>query len=188
MDGDGDLDAVVANAFDDSVSVFPGLGDGTFGERRDVAVGDEPRAVVVGDFDDDGDIDAATINTMSDDASILLNDGAGDLVLSQSGVSGENLSQRLQHCLRLDIPRRAVYVLPEVVGKDDSDHGTAPLFHGLYERIGFRYGLAHILDEQLDIAFDGAELRLQRGDGPGVQVVFQVQHIVLQRSQHRRHA
>ncbi len=84
MDGDANLDAVVANAHEDTVSIFPGVGDGTFGQRVEVGVGGEPRAIIIGDFDSDGDIDAATINLFTDDASILLNDGTGVLVLAQS--------------------------------------------------------------------------------------------------------
>lgn len=52
-------------------------GDGTFGGDSEVAVGDTPVSVVLGDFDDDGDLDFATANSNGRTVSLRLNDGSG---------------------------------------------------------------------------------------------------------------
>ena len=80
FDADGELDLAVS-AFGSGaghvVSVLPGRGQGTFGPKRDFAVGYGPIAIAAGDVDKDGDIDVATANFSTDDATVLFNDGAG---------------------------------------------------------------------------------------------------------------
>ncbi|MFN0132146.1 MAG: FG-GAP repeat domain-containing protein [Phycisphaerales bacterium] len=79
FDGDGDLDCAVANGFDDTVSLFPNLGDGTLGPRTDHRVGDMPRSVKIADFNHDGRPDVASLNTLSNDLSMLINSPSGGL-------------------------------------------------------------------------------------------------------------
>ena len=85
LDLDGPLDLAVAmRGGDGIVSTFRGVGDGTFTDRIDHAVGRSPTSLAAEDFDDDGAIDLAVVNMASSDVSILLNDGLGELFLSQT--------------------------------------------------------------------------------------------------------
>ncbi len=88
FNGDGHLDLAVANqgSFDDngnlipassSVSVLLGNGDGTFQSQVTYAVGNEPIAIVAGDFTGNGRTDFAVVNTGDNDVSVLLGDGDG---------------------------------------------------------------------------------------------------------------
>lgn len=100
-DADGILDLVVGNygeaedGTNDSVSLLPGNGDGTFGEATNFDVGDAPLNVVTADFDGDGNPDIATANETSKDISILLGDGDGGFADATSVAieagEGENL-------------------------------------------------------------------------------------------------
>ena len=47
-------------------------GDGTFGEKTDLTMGEKPNAVVAADLDGDGTLDLVTANNLSDDISIRL--------------------------------------------------------------------------------------------------------------------
>src|SRR5262249_45441628 len=65
FNGDGNVDLVVAKGFSVSgatVSVLLGNGDGTFQAVTNYAVGSDPRAVAVGDFNADGNQDLAVAN------------------------------------------------------------------------------------------------------------------------------
>jgi hypothetical protein len=55
------------------VSIFPGLGDGSFGARSDYPTGDRSTDVVVADFNRDGWLDLAVTNCFSNSISVLLN-------------------------------------------------------------------------------------------------------------------
>ena len=50
---------------------------GSFGSPTEFAVGDDPRSVAVGDFNDDADPDLAVANLFSDDVSVLLGGPGG---------------------------------------------------------------------------------------------------------------
>ncbi|MEO1278176.1 MAG: FG-GAP-like repeat-containing protein, partial [Planctomycetota bacterium] len=79
LDGDGDIDVVVTNRNDLSVSVLLNLGDGTFAPQ--VAYdASSPVAVAIGDLDGDGDADLAIANDVfvaADSLGVLLNNGDG---------------------------------------------------------------------------------------------------------------
>ena len=83
FNGDGKLDLAVANEnyFSSigigSVSVLLGNGDGTFQPEVNYAVGEEPVAIVAGDFNGDGRTDLAVVDGYSNDVSILLGNGDG---------------------------------------------------------------------------------------------------------------
>lgn len=55
--GDGRADLLLPHEPASVVSIYPGSGDGTFGERRDLPAGGGPTDVVVSDIDADGAID-----------------------------------------------------------------------------------------------------------------------------------
>jgi len=54
LDGDGDGDLALTRSQSGSLSVLPGNGDGTFGERVTFPAGEEPADVISGDLDGDG--------------------------------------------------------------------------------------------------------------------------------------
>src|SRR5208337_2022215 len=54
VNGDEKLDIVAVNRLDNTVSILPGVGDGTFRQAITFAVSGAPVAVAVGDFNEDG--------------------------------------------------------------------------------------------------------------------------------------
>ena len=81
VDGDGDLDLLTANIGNNNVSVRLNDGSGNFtapATNPDLAVGDSPQSVALGDVDGDGDLDLLTANSGSNTVSVQLNDGSGN--------------------------------------------------------------------------------------------------------------
>lgn len=70
------LDMVVANFAGTKVSLYEGVGDGSFVALGLVTVGNNPRSVVVGDFNADGKPDLATANASDDTIAVLLGQGS----------------------------------------------------------------------------------------------------------------
>jgi len=72
-------DLVIANASSNTVSVLLGNGDGTFAEApgSPFAVGAQPRAVAVADFNGDGMLDFAVANTGDNTISVFQGNGDG---------------------------------------------------------------------------------------------------------------
>jgi len=77
LDGDEDLDLVVANEGSDNVSVLLGNGTGSFAAAVDYVAGTEPTCVAVGLFDAGDAPDLAVANETTNDVSILLGNGDG---------------------------------------------------------------------------------------------------------------
>jgi hypothetical protein len=77
LDGDGDLDLVVATYGEKYVSVLLNNGDGTFQAAVKYGVGMDPISVAIGDLDGDGDLDLAVANWASHTVSVLLGNGDG---------------------------------------------------------------------------------------------------------------
>ena len=79
INGDGNLDLLIANRNDNTLSYMLGNGNGSFDNRVDFKTGNtifrEPVAIAVGDFNGDGAIDLVVSNGGSDDVSVLLHDG-----------------------------------------------------------------------------------------------------------------
>jgi hypothetical protein len=72
-------DLVIANSASNTVSVLLGNGDGTFTEApgSPFAVGAQPRAVVVADFNGDGNLDFAVANSGDNTISVFQGNGDG---------------------------------------------------------------------------------------------------------------
>ncbi|HEY6292802.1 MAG TPA: choice-of-anchor D domain-containing protein [Terriglobia bacterium] len=93
FNGDGKTDLAVANYTDNSVSVYLGNGNGTFGSAvTTTAIGGQgPVALAVGDFNGDGKLDLAVADSIDTQASpsgvaILLGNGDGTFTLkNQAG-------------------------------------------------------------------------------------------------------
>jgi uncharacterized repeat protein (TIGR01451 family) len=79
LDGDGDLDAVVANGGSESESVWLNNGLGVFTPHPTTPLfgADDSRAVALGDLDGDGDLDAIVANAGSEPETVWLNNGTG---------------------------------------------------------------------------------------------------------------
>ncbi|MCI0636375.1 MAG: VCBS repeat-containing protein, partial [Actinobacteria bacterium] len=74
LDGDEPADLLVAFS-GNQVGVFPGNGDGTFGDVQGLSAGVSPIRVVAADVDDDGNADIVILNDYG--VSILLGNGDG---------------------------------------------------------------------------------------------------------------
>jgi hypothetical protein len=89
VNGDGQLDLVVANNGTNDVSVLLGKGDGTFQAPQQFATGSSPQAVAVADVNGDGRLDLITANsgfsgTSASTVSVLLGNGDGTFQAPQS--------------------------------------------------------------------------------------------------------
>ncbi len=79
FNADGNIDLVVANASDNTISVELGDGSGGFtpATGSPLSVGVLPSAVIVADFNADNNADIAVMNETDNALSILLGDGSG---------------------------------------------------------------------------------------------------------------
>src|SRR5262249_51842460 len=75
--GDGLPDLAVANNLNETLSILPGNGDGTFRAPVSYAAGYQPGRMAVGDFAGDGRLDLAMINTLANTVSVFLGTGTG---------------------------------------------------------------------------------------------------------------
>jgi len=87
--GDGNLDVIVTNPGDNTVSVLRGNGDLTFQPPVIYAVGSEPSAVVAGDFNQDGNLGLATTDSGDNTVTVLLGAGQGEFQTAtpQNGIA-----------------------------------------------------------------------------------------------------
>jgi len=90
LTGDGIADIVTANAFDNTVSVLLGNGDGTFQPARTFPAGARPYSVAVADLTGDGRPDIVTTNYGGNTVSVLLNDGGGTFGEPQTFATDES--------------------------------------------------------------------------------------------------
>jgi hypothetical protein len=77
LDVDGKLDLVMASAYDSTVSVLLGNGDGTFLPQTTYATGGYPVSVATAHLDGDATPDLAVANLRSNTVSVLLGNGDG---------------------------------------------------------------------------------------------------------------
>jgi hypothetical protein len=84
LDGDGDLDAFVANAYQPN-KVWLNDGNGAFTDSGQSLGSSESWDVVLGDLDGDGDLDAFVANGYDGANKVWLNDGTG--TFTDSGQS-----------------------------------------------------------------------------------------------------
>jgi hypothetical protein len=73
LDGDADLDLVIANSGGASLSLLRNQGNGVFDPAPSIPVGSTPYSITCGDWNGDGAIDIASVNRAAGSASILLN-------------------------------------------------------------------------------------------------------------------
>ena len=92
LDGDGDLDAVVANGYTPP-SVLVNDGTGSFTAFTGVLGDDISRSVALGDLDGDGDLDAMVAN-FNQPNTVWTNDGTGTYTFTNSGQALGNGSSR----------------------------------------------------------------------------------------------
>ena len=71
LDRDARADLVVANYYDNSISLFYGMGGGSLGAPIDFPVGIAPTAIVSGDVDLDGLLDIIVANSRDNTVSVL---------------------------------------------------------------------------------------------------------------------
>ncbi|MFZ0970194.1 MAG: FG-GAP-like repeat-containing protein [Candidatus Acidiferrales bacterium] len=77
------IDLLVTNFADETVSVFLGNGDGTFGAKTDFNTGNGPSAIALADFNGDGKLDVVVANKNDNTVSVLLGNGDGTLASKQ---------------------------------------------------------------------------------------------------------
>ena len=77
LNGDGNLDLVVADESDGDVQVLLGNGDATFGAPTSFATDSVASELELGDLNGDGDLDVVTLDFSSTSFSILLGNGDG---------------------------------------------------------------------------------------------------------------
>jgi type II secretory pathway component GspD/PulD (secretin) len=73
----GFTDLVTANHANNTLSVFLGVGDGTFKAPATIGTGRAPSSIAAADFNADGKIDLAVTNDLDDTVSIFLGNGDG---------------------------------------------------------------------------------------------------------------
>ena len=76
LDGDGDLDAMVANSADEPNTVWINDGNGTFENSGQALGNSKSYSVALGDLDNDGDLDAMITNNKQPNT-VWTNDGNG---------------------------------------------------------------------------------------------------------------
>ena len=92
LDGDGKPDLAVANATDNTVSVFQNtatsgtIAAGSFATKVDFATGGNPSSVAIGDLDGDGKPDLAFTNYISNTVSVLRNSQPTGPIVTASGI------------------------------------------------------------------------------------------------------
>jgi hypothetical protein len=91
VNGDGHLDVIVVNSAmtDNTISVFIGLGNGTFAPDYRLATLVAPSDVAIADFDQDGDLDVLITHGVSTAILLFVNNGQGGLapVIFSLGVA-----------------------------------------------------------------------------------------------------
>jgi len=77
FNGDGHLDIATVDAFTNTLAIFMGNGDGTFGPEADYTTGNGPSVLAAGDLNGDGRPDLVVGNVNDGTLSVFLNNGNG---------------------------------------------------------------------------------------------------------------
>uniref|UniRef100_Q3AQB0 VCBS n=1 Tax=Chlorobium chlorochromatii (strain CaD3) TaxID=340177 RepID=Q3AQB0_CHLCH len=88
VNGDGELDLIVANFQSDTVSVLKNNGDGIFATKVDYPTGSCPQSVTSSDVNGDGKLDLIATNWGSDTVSVLENNGEGTFATKVDYATG----------------------------------------------------------------------------------------------------
>lgn len=91
ISGDGHLDIVGVQFYDDKISTFINDGSGGFSNHTEISSGADPSGVNLIDYDKDGDLDAAVAGR-DKKLTIFANDGSGNLSSSTEVVLNSNLA------------------------------------------------------------------------------------------------
>ncbi len=86
FNGDGKLDLAVCNPTTNTVTILLGDGTGNFATASGspIAVGNQPEAIIVGDFNNDGKLDLVTANYADNTVTLLLGNGDGTFTQASS--------------------------------------------------------------------------------------------------------
>ncbi|WP_177326099.1 FG-GAP repeat domain-containing protein [Nannocystis exedens] len=90
FDGDDRPELAVANGMDNSIVVFPNLGDGSFGEPTFYWGPAWPESLAVGDFDGDAVLDLAVLG-WDHNVTVLYNQGDATFVAGAPALTGTNV-------------------------------------------------------------------------------------------------
>jgi hypothetical protein len=77
VNGDGKLDLISANKYDNTLTVLTNNGSGSFGSNATLNVGHSPQCVVAADVNGDGTLDLISANASSSTLTVLTNNGSG---------------------------------------------------------------------------------------------------------------
>ena len=175
FDGDGDLDAAVANQSDNTVSILLGDGLGGLGGRSDFSTGTGPVALAAGDFDRDGDLDLAVACDGAGLLSILLGNGDGTFGAPASVPAGNSPAALLSNdfdedgLLDLVVANRADNTVSVFLGNGDGTFAVRQNFAVGNGPLALAAG-DFDNDGNLDLAVanqssDSASILLGAGDG-----------------------
>jgi len=87
FNGDGKVDLAITDRSDNSVSILPGNGDGTFQSPLEFTTGSFAAGVAAGDFNGDGRLDLAVTNFNSNTVSVMLHLPQPPTNVTVSGVT-----------------------------------------------------------------------------------------------------
>ncbi|HYR90116.1 MAG TPA: FG-GAP-like repeat-containing protein [Terriglobia bacterium] len=134
LNGDGHQDLVVANQGDGTLSIFFGVGDGTFTKPATVIqnVAKTPSAVAVGDFNGDGIVDLAVTDSANNSVAILLGKVGGGFTppVTYATESGANPAGNPVALLATDIDGDGVLDLSVVNQGNGSVAGSVSILLG----------------------------------------------------------
>ncbi|MCA9224679.1 MAG: VCBS repeat-containing protein, partial [Planctomycetales bacterium] len=180
VNGDGHIDLVAVSRENDSVSLLPGRGDGTFGDAVVLNIRDpnnlgrnhRPLDVAIADLNRDGNMDLVVANTIADTIGVAF--GNGDFSFQPIQVYDSDFSP-----VQVAIGDLNGDLFPDIVSANDVGGGRILINSGdgtftEGTRLGLTFGHEAVFvgdlnsDGVLDIvadAFGGAAVAIGNGDG-----------------------